>query len=50
MNRIAKIAVFAGLMATTAACTRIETGEVGVRRSFDKTIETTELQPGSINI
>ena len=26
MNRIAKIAVLAGLMATTAACTRIETG------------------------
>lgn len=49
MNRIAKIAVLAGLMATTAACTRIETGEVGVRRSFDKTIETTELQPGTIN-
>lgn len=49
MNRIAKIAVLAGLMATTAACTRIETGEVGVRRSFDKTIETTELMPGSVN-
>lgn len=49
MNRIAKIAVLAGLMATTAACTRIETGEVGVRRSFDKTIETTELMPGTIN-
>lgn len=49
MNRIAKVAVLAGLMATVSACTRIETGEVGVRRSFDKTIETTELQPGSIN-
>ena len=49
MNRIAKVAVLAGLMATTAACTRIETGEVGVRRGFDKQIETTELQPGSIN-
>jgi hypothetical protein len=49
MNRIAKIAVLAGLMATTAACTRIETGEVGVRRAIDKTIETTELMPGSIN-
>jgi hypothetical protein len=49
MNRIAKIAVLAGLMATTAACTRIETGEVGVRRGFDKQIQTTELQPGSIN-
>ena len=49
MNRIAKVAVLAGLMATASACTRIETGEVGVRRSLDKTIETTELQPGSIN-
>lgn len=49
MNRIAKIAILTGLMATTAACTRIETGEVGVRRSFDKTIETTELMPGSVN-
>ena len=49
MNRIAKIAVLAGLMATTAACTRIETGEVGVRRGFDKQIDTTELQPGSVN-
>jgi hypothetical protein len=36
-------------MATASACTRIETGEVGVRRSFDKTIETTELMPGSVN-
>ena len=49
MNRYAKIAVLAGLMATTAACTRIETGEVGVRRSFDKQIQTAELQPGSLN-
>jgi regulator of protease activity HflC (stomatin/prohibitin superfamily) len=49
MNRIAKVAVLVGLMATASACTRIETGEVGVRRSFDKTIETTELQPGSVN-
>ncbi len=49
MNRIAKVAVLAGLMATTAACTRVETGEVGVRRAFDKTIETTELMPGSVN-
>jgi regulator of protease activity HflC (stomatin/prohibitin superfamily) len=49
MNRIAKVAVLVGLMATASACTRIETGEVGVRRSFDKTIETTELMPGSVN-
>jgi hypothetical protein len=49
MNRYAKVAVLVGLMATASACTRIETGEVGVRRSFDKTIETTELMPGTIN-
>ncbi len=49
MNRIAKVGILVGLMATASACTRIETGEVGVRRSFDKTIETTELMPGSVN-
>lgn len=49
MNRIAKVAVLVGLMATASACTRIETGEVGVRRSFDKTIETAELMPGTVN-
>lgn len=49
MNRFAKVAVLVGLMASASACTRIETGEVGVRRSFDKTIETTELLPGTVN-
>lgn len=49
MNRFAKIALVVGLMASASACTRIETGEVGVRRSFDKTIETTELMPGTVN-
>ena len=49
MNRIAKLAVILAAGSSLAACTRIETGEVGVRRSFDKTIETTELQPGTIN-
>lgn len=29
-----------------SACGRIETGNVGVRTDFNKTIETTELQPG----
>ncbi len=49
MNRYAKIAVLAGLMATTAACTRIETGEVGVRVGFDKQVQSGELLPGSFN-
>lgn len=42
--------IAAGLLALLAsACTRIETGEVGVRRTFNKTIEQTELMPGSVN-
>jgi hypothetical protein len=49
MKNVTKVVLLAGLMATASACTRIETGEVGVRRSFDKTIETTELMPGSVN-
>ena len=49
MNRFAKVAVLAGLMATASACTRIETGEVGVRRNMSKEIETSELMPGSWN-
>lgn len=49
MNRFVKIAAVSALAIAASACTRIETGEVGVRRSFDKTIETTELMPGSVN-
>lgn len=49
MNRIAKVSALSLLLVGTAACTRIETGEVGVRRAFDKTIETTELLPGTVN-
>lgn len=41
-------AVFA-VSAITAGCTRIETGEVGIRVGFDKQIASTELQPGSFN-
>ncbi len=32
-----------------SGCTRIETGEVGVRIKFDKEIVTTELPPGTLN-
>lgn len=49
MNIFAKAVILVGLVASASACTRIETGEVGVRRSFDKTIETTELMPGTVN-
>lgn len=49
MNRYLKLAAVSALAVASAACTRVETGEVGVRRAFDKTIETTELMPGSVN-
>lgn len=34
------------IVVAISACGRIETGNVGVRTDFNKTIETTELQPG----
>ena len=49
MNRTFKLAVIAGLIATTVGCTRIETGEVGVRVGFDKQVKPGELMPGSFN-
>jgi regulator of protease activity HflC (stomatin/prohibitin superfamily) len=49
MNRIIKIALVSGLAATSAACSVIETGEVGVRQGFDRQIQKEELLPGSFN-
>ena len=49
MNRIFKLAIVAALVATTVGCTRIETGEVGVRVGFDKQVKPGELMPGSFN-
>ena len=49
MNRFVKLSVIAAAVAMTAACTRIETGEVGLRRGFDKQVSNTELLPGSFN-
>lgn len=36
-------------IALSAGCTRIETGEVGLRTGWDKTVNPTELLPGSFN-
>jgi regulator of protease activity HflC (stomatin/prohibitin superfamily) len=44
-----KIGAIALAIAALPACTRIETGEVGLRRGFDKQIKTEELLPGSFN-
>ena len=49
MNRFLKIAFAVAAVALTSACTRIETGEVGVRVGFDKQVKPGELLPGSFN-
>jgi hypothetical protein len=49
MNRLIKLSIIATAVALTTACTRIETGEVGLRRGFDKQVSNTELLPGSFN-
>jgi regulator of protease activity HflC (stomatin/prohibitin superfamily) len=49
MNRFMKLSLIAAAVALTTACTRIETGEVGVRVGFDKQVKSGELLPGSFN-
>ena len=49
MKRVVKLALVAAVVAATSACTRIETGEVGVRVGFDKQVKPGELLPGSFN-
>jgi regulator of protease activity HflC (stomatin/prohibitin superfamily) len=49
MNRSIKIILALAAVALTSACTRIETGEVGLRVGFDKQVSTGELLPGSFN-
>lgn len=49
MNRAIKLSIIAAAVALTSACTRIETGEVGVRVGFDKQVQSGELLPGSFN-
>ena len=47
MSRFVKLSLVAAAVALTSACTRIETGEVGVRVGFDKQIQSGELMPGT---
>lgn len=44
-----KLLAIAMAVAALPACTRIETGEVGVRVGFDKQVKSGELLPGSFN-
>ena len=48
MKRIFTLSVLAAAILVTG-CTRIETGEVGVRVGFDRQIQPGELLPGSFN-
>lgn len=49
MKRIFTFALAICAIIFATGCTRIETGEVGLRRNFNKTISPTELEPGSLN-
>lgn len=49
MNRLIKLGFVISAVALASACTRIETGEVGVRVGFDKQVQSGELLPGSFN-
>lgn len=48
MKRVFTLGVLAAAV-LAAGCTRIETGEVGVRVGFDRQVKSGELQPGSFN-
>ena len=48
MKRITLLSLI-GLAILATGCTRIETGEVGLRVGFDKQVKTEELLPGSFN-
>jgi regulator of protease activity HflC (stomatin/prohibitin superfamily) len=48
MKRFITLGILAGAVLMTG-CTRIETGEVGLRVGFDKQVKNEELLPGSFN-
>lgn len=48
-KRFGLMAAVLGLVVFATGCTRIETGEVGVRVGFDKQVKPGELEPGSFN-
>jgi regulator of protease activity HflC (stomatin/prohibitin superfamily) len=48
MKRILSLVILAAAVLATG-CTRIETGQVGVRIGFDKQVQSGELLPGSFN-
>jgi len=49
MKSVLKISALVAAAMLATGCTRIETGEVGVRVGFDKQVKPGELLPGSFN-
>jgi hypothetical protein len=49
MKNVLKISAIVAALAMVTGCTRIETGEVGLRVGFDKQVKNDELLPGSFN-
>jgi len=49
MKSVLKISALVAAAVLATGCTRIETGEVGVRVGFDKQVKSGELLPGSFN-
>jgi regulator of protease activity HflC (stomatin/prohibitin superfamily) len=49
MKSVLKISALVAAAILATGCTRIETGEVGVRVGFDKQVKSGELLPGSFN-
>jgi regulator of protease activity HflC (stomatin/prohibitin superfamily) len=49
MKSVLKISALVAAAVLATGCTRIETGEVGVRVGFDKQVQSGELMPGSFN-
>jgi hypothetical protein len=49
MKNTFKLLALSAVVVAATGCTRIETGEVGVRVGFDKQVQSGELLPGSFN-
>lgn len=49
MKSVLKISALVAAVVLATGCTRIETGEVGVRVGFDKQVKPGELLPGTFN-
>ena len=49
MKTYQKIMAVAAVVAMASGCTRVQTGDVGVRIGWDKQIQQGELMPGSFN-